>query len=189
MSNELKKQKSYDVVILTHAPRNDFLLSLKRLLEQSIKPKKIIIYNTNESIFYNNISEKEELKKIITDNSGFINVVNIEESEFDHGRARNAAADMCDSDFILFLTDDAVPYDNKLCECLIKAFEKYSSFNVAVSYARQIAKANAKLKEKYVREFNYPEHDIIKLKSKEEELGIKNYFCSNVCAMSPNRID
>lgn len=175
--------KKFDVVILTHAPKDDFVLSIKRLLNQTIKAEKIIIYNTDENLFYKNISDKDELKSLIANNANLIKVVNIDEKDFDHGRARNRAADLCSSDYILFLTDDAVPYDDNLCENLIKAFDKYASNNVAVSYARQIAKKKAKLKERYVREFNYPEYDIIKTISKEKELGIKNYFCSNVCAM------
>lgn len=180
--------KKYDVVILTHAPKDELVSSIKRLLSQSIKAEKIIIYNTDENVFYKNISDKDELKSLLANNASLIKVVNIDERDFDHGRARNAAADLCNSDYILFLTDDAVPYDDSLCENLMKAFEKYSNYNVAVSYARQIAKDNAKLKEKYVREFNYPEQDIIKMKSKEAELGIKNYYCSNVCAMYDRKI-
>ena len=180
--------KKYDVVILTHAPKDDLLDSLKKLLTQSVKAEKIIIYNTDEESFYKNIKNIDELKNLLKNNKDLISVVNIEEKDFDHGRTRNKAADLCSSDYILFLTDDAVPYDNNLCEKLMNAFYEYSSNNVAVSYARQIAKDNAKLKERYVREFNYPNHDIVKSKSKENELGIKNYFCSNVCAMYDRKI-
>ena len=183
-----KTMKKYDVVILTHSPKYDLVLSIKRLINQSIKPEKIIIYNTDESIFYKNIDDVSGFKKLLDDSANNIMVVHIEESDFDHGKARNDAAKLCESDYILFLTDDAVPYDDNLCGYLMEAFEKYLSFNVAVSYARQIAKDDAKLKEKYVRAFNYPEHDIIKVKAKEKELGIKNYYCSNVCAMYDRNI-
>lgn len=180
--------KKYDAVILTHAPKEDLIDSLNKLLTQSVRAEKIIIYNTDEKSFYKNIRNVDKLKSILENNKDLISVVNIEEKDFDHGRARNDAADLCSSDYILFLTDDAVPYDNYLCENLMKAFDEYSNNNVAVSYARQIAKENAKLKERYVREFNYPEYNIIKSKEKEEELGIKNYFCSNVCAMYDRKI-
>ena len=182
--------KKYDVVILTHAPKNDLVHSIEKLITQSIMPEKIIIYNTNEKIFYKNINDINEFEKLLSDNDGLIKIVNIDEANFDHGKARNDAANLCESDYILFLTDDAVPYDSYLGEKLMKAFEEYDKkgFNVAVSYARQIAKNDAKLKERYVREFNYPTHDIVKMKSKEDELGIKNYYCSNVCAMYDRKI-
>jgi rhamnosyltransferase len=180
--------KNYDVVILTHAPKDDVVLSLEKLFSQSIKPTKIIIYNTYEKIFYSNISNADKFKELI--NYSNVKVVHIDEDEFDHGKARNDAAKLCESDYLLFLTDDAIPYDESMCEEMIKSFDKYSTADskVAVVYARQIAKSDAKLKEKYVREFNYPDYDVIKEKSKEEELGIKNYYCSNVCAMYDRNI-
>lgn len=175
--------KNYDVVILTHAPKDDVILSIEKLLNQSIKPSKIVIYNTCENLFYSKIVNVERFKELI--NLSNVKVIHISEDEFDHGRARNEAAKFCESDYLLFLTDDAIPYDKHMCEEMIKSFDKYSTANskVAVVYARQIAKSDAKLKERYVREFNYPDYDVIKEKSKEKELGIKNYYCSNVCAM------
>ncbi|MBR4315013.1 MAG: glycosyltransferase family 2 protein [Lachnospiraceae bacterium] len=175
--------KNYDVVILTHAPKDDVILSIEKLLIQSIKPSKIVIYNTCESIFYSKICNVGRFKELTNLNN--VRVVHISEDEFDHGRTRNDASKLCESNYILFLTDDAIPYDEHMCEEMLNLFDKYSTVNskVAVVYARQLAKSDAKLKERYVREFNYPDYDIIKEKSKEEELGIKNYYCSNVCAM------
>ena len=37
--------------------------------------------------------------------------------------------------------------------------------------------------ERFTRSFNYPEESRIKRKADLETLGIKTYFCSNVCAM------
>lgn len=175
--------KNYDVVILTHIPKDDVILSLEKLLKQSTKPSKIVIYNTCENLFFSKIVNVEKFKELI--NLSNVKVIHIKEDEFDHGRARNDASKLCESNYILFLTDDAIPYDEHMCEEMLNSFDKYSTVNskVAVVYARQLAKSDAKLKERYVREFNYPDYDIIKEKSKEEELGIKNYYCSNVCAM------
>ena len=181
---------TYDVVILTHAPRDEFVLSLEKIITQKIMPQKIIIYNTDESIFLNNIDKKDKLDRIFKDNKSLIDIINIDENDFDHGKSRNDASKLCKSKYILFMTDDAVAYDDKLTQNLMEAFDKYNSENqkVAAVYARQIARDDAKLKEKYVREFNYPDYDIIKDKSKESLLGIKNYFCSNVCAMYDREI-
>ena len=187
------QNKNYDVVILTHAPKDELLVSIDRLLNQSIKPTMIVIYNTDESIFYTNITDKESLKKYVNnDNTNGVNIrfINIEKNDFDHGKARNDSAKLGKSEYILFMTDDAIPANEKMAENLMGAFVKYDlvDHKVAVAYARQIAKENAALKEKYVREFNYPDYDIVKEKSKEEELGIKNYYCSNVCAMYDRKI-
>ena len=176
--------KDYSVIILTHKPSDELIVSLEKLSEQTILPKKIVIYNTDLIHFFKNISDRFKLEKMLYDEKSLIKLVHIDENEFDHGKTRNDAANLIDTSYALFLTDDAVPYDKYLCEYLINAFDKYSDDKkVAVTYARQVAKNNARLKEKYVREFNYPNYDIVKDKDSEKKLGIKNYFCSNVCAM------
>ncbi|MBP3201499.1 MAG: glycosyltransferase family 2 protein [Lachnospiraceae bacterium] len=176
--------KGYSVVILTHMPSDELIFSLEKLLSQTILPKKIVIYNTDLIRFFKHITDRFKLEKLLYDNKDVVKLFHIDEKDFDHGRTRNDAVKHIDTEYVLFLTDDAVPYDKSLCENLLNAFDKYTDKEkVATVYARQVAKQNAKLKEKYVREFNYPEFDVIKDKNSEKELGIKNYFCSNVCAM------
>lgn len=183
------KIKKYSVIILTHLPHDELIVSIKNLLAQSIKPEKIIIYNTNLIKFFKHIKNRLEFEKLLYDNKKCIKLIHIDELDFDHGKTRNDAMRLVNTDYALFLTDDAIPYDNYLSENLLNAFKKYDDDTlVAVAYARQIAKENATLKEKYTREYNYPDYDIIKDKSNEVKLGIKNYFCSNVCAMYDRNI-
>lgn len=53
---------------------------------------------------------------------------------------------------------------------------------VWAAYARQLPKENCREVEKYTRSFNYPEESRIKGKEDLPILGIKTFFCSNVCA-------
>jgi rhamnosyltransferase len=53
---------------------------------------------------------------------------------------------------------------------------------VAVAYARQLPMSNCRDIEKYTRNFNYPDDSRIKSIEDKPVLGIKTYFCSNVCA-------
>lgn len=53
---------------------------------------------------------------------------------------------------------------------------------VGVSYARQLPASDCDFIERYTRRFNYPEESRIKGKEDIPELGIKTFFCSNVCA-------
>ena len=182
--------KTYDVIILTYEPYDKLIESLLMLMDQTIEPMTIYICNTCKESFYKNISDRATLDKILfgeydTRFKNRIKIVHIEKNEFDHGRTRNEMVKLSKSDFVLFLTHDAVPCDKYLSENLLSAFNEYSISNarVAVSYARQIANNVASLKEKLIREYNYPKYDIVKEKSMENILGIKNYFCSNVCAM------
>ncbi len=158
-----------DIVIPTYKPDEKFEKLIDRLLKQSIKPNKIYVINTEEKYFnftkYNNIST--------------VDIRHISKDEFDHGKTRNYAASLSSADFILFMTQDATPVDNHLISEIIKPFEDEEVWAV---YGRQLPSKFSSEIEKYTREFNYPENDSKKSIEDIERLGIKTYFCSNVCA-------
>ena len=69
-----------------------------------------------------------------------VECVHIQPSEFDHGGTRHLGASQSQADILLFMTQDAVPYDEHLLEELLKPLEDE---RVAVSYARQLPRAEA----------------------------------------------
>ena len=79
----------------------------------------------------------------------------------------------------MFMTQDAVPVNEFLIEELVRP---YKDNRVAATYARQVPEANADIIERFTREFNYPKESMIKSLKDLDRLGIKTYFCSNVCA-------
>lgn len=124
--------------------------------------------------------------EIIVIDSGTINVSaehihirKIQQSEFNHANTRNLALNY-EADFYLFMTQDAMPYDERLIAKLLKAFEDEE---VVVSYARQIPYKDADAIEVFARTTNYPAHSVIKSKEDLPHLGIKTFFCSDSCAM------
>jgi len=106
-------------------------------------------------------------------------VIQILQSEFNHANTRNLALQY-QADFYLFMTQDAMPYDEFLVENLVKAF---SDPDVAVAYARQIPYKDADAIEVFARTTNYPEVSKVKSKADLPTLGIKTFFCSDSCAM------
>lgn len=166
---------SIDVIIPTYKPSDKFDRLLKLLLEQRIKPNHIFIINTEEQ--YLEPSRYERMESVF--------VTHIKKEEFDHGGTRNYGASLSDADIILFMTDDAVPKDEYLTENILKAF---AGDEVAACYARQLANKDAGVIENYTRIFNYPDKDMVKSKKDLKKLGIKTYFCSNVCAAYRNDI-
>ena len=100
-------------------------------------------------------------------------------ADFNHATTRNLALQK-EVDFYLFMTQDALPYDDKLVENLLKPFDDE---DVVVSYARQIPYEDADMIEKFARETNYPSVSVVKSKESLKEMGIKTFFCSNSCAM------
>jgi rhamnosyltransferase len=66
---------------------------------------------------------------------------------------------------------------------LISNLAKALDRDVAAAYARQYPKSDCNLAERYSRKFNYPNEPMRKTQEDVDKLGIKTYFCSNVCAM------
>ena len=70
--------------------------------------------------------------------------------------------------------------DMDMIEKLVAALTQ--SENIAAAYARQLPLPNCREIEKYTRSFNYPETSSVKSLADVDRLGIKTFFCSNVCA-------
>ena len=169
----MDKDYSVDIIIPTYKPDADFEALLNRLAGQSVKPRKIIIINT----------DKDEWDKCKGDDicvgsgAGLTEVHHISKAEFNHGHARNLGAGYSDAEYFICMTQDAVPADDRLVEELMKAMDA----SVKMSYARQIAKKDARDIEKITRNFNYPDESRTKNIGDIDKLGIKTFFASNVC--------
>ena len=94
-------------------------------------------------------------------------------------------ADSSDADLLLFMTQDAIPADEMLVEHLVMQF---SLPQVKAAYARQLPKAGCSILEAYTRGFNYPPESDIKDYGDLPKLGLKTFFCSNVCAMYDRKV-
>ena len=164
-----------DVIIPTFKPGDKLEKLLRRLLEQSVSVGRVIIMNTEEQYWdagrFESLFEGEDTK---------LTVCHIRQSEFDHGRTRHEGILKSDADVCICMTHDCVPYDRNLVKELLEALD--ASERVAAAYARQLPAADCGVIERYTRDFNYPAVSRLKGKEDEDELGIKTYFCSNVCA-------
>lgn len=158
-----------DVIIPTYRPDEKFQKTIEMLLKQTVLPETIRIVNTEKSFW------KKEIEELSTK----IVVTHIKQKEFDHGASRNLGAADSKADVLLFMTQDAVPADEQMIEHLLNYLQKEKT--VAV-YARQLPNENCSELERYTRQFNYGEKSRVKSQKDIHELGIKTYFCSNVCA-------
>ncbi|MDO5563751.1 MAG: glycosyltransferase [Eubacteriales bacterium] len=134
----------------------------------------IMLYKPNEKYF----SLRESLK-MQSIKCNIVEKETIDPKEFNHGTSRNELVKNTTSPYFIFMTQDAIPYNEYLIENLLNGLN--SDKNISCAYARQIPYPNTNAIEKYTREFNYGDKDIIKDKNTETKYGIKNYFCSNVC--------
>lgn len=163
-----------DVIVPTYKPDDSLFELFDRLKTQTVPVSNIIVINTEEKYF----RQLTYGKKFVEGHKN-IKVIHISRQEFDHGGTRRRAARQSDADVMVMMTQDAIPADDKLIENLVLPLEREE---VAVSYARQLPKADAGEIEKYTRKFNYPDVSVIKSVKDIPALGIKTFFCSNVCA-------
>ena len=163
-----------DVVIPSYKPDEKLIKIFHKLAVQTVKINKIIVMNTEEKYIDNLF-----LGRSYDEAARTVEIHNITQWEFDHGATRNEGASYSDADILVFMTQDAVPKNEHLIEELLKPLTEE---DVVVSYARQMPDENSSLSECFTRSFNYPEKDIVKSSKDLEQLGIKTYFCSNVCA-------
>ena len=162
-----------DVIIPIYHPDDKLNQLLSGMKKQTIRPKNIIILQTCEDK-----NSPEEFK--IPDGYSIDTQIHyIDKKDFDHGGTRKYGAALSDADILMFMTQDAVPVDEYLIEELIKP---YKDSQVSATYARQIPNPKADIIERYTREFNYPKESRVKSAKDTDTLGIKTYFCSNVCA-------
>lgn len=164
------KQPIIDVIIPTYRPDGDFPKLLSRLMKQEVRPEKIIVMNTGKAFW------KEEWEEQFP----ILEVHHLEKKEFDHGGTRKKAAAFSNGDIMVFMTQDALPADQKLLGNLIQPFLKEE--HVGAVYARQLPNPDCGFLEKYTRSFNYPEKSYVRKEENTALYGIKTYFCSNVCA-------
>ena len=172
MANDSLKDLCVDLIIPVYRPDDKLYRLLNMIKIQTKKPKNIVLLKTVD-----NLEDKEELK--LPELGIDVSIYYINKEDFDHGGTRRFGASMTDADIMMFMTQDAVPADKYLIE---KLLEPYEDPYVSATYARQLPDSKADLIERYTRKFNYPSTSMVKSAGDIEKLGIKTYFCSNVCA-------
>ncbi len=158
-----------DVLIPVYRPDGKLTELLKRLKMQNYPIHRIILMNTEEKHF------PAELTGVWDR----VEVYHLAKEEFDHGGTRDRGVRMSTADLVVCMTQDAMPADETLIEELVKPFDDPE---VWAAYARQLPNEDCREVEKYTRSFNYPEQSMVKTKEDLDRLGIKTFFCSNVCA-------
>ena len=132
-----------DVIIPTYKPDKRIYKIIEKLNIQHHKVNKIIIMNTQ--------TEKQYIDdNMISEKYSNVEVYNVPKKEFNHGLTRNLGVSHSQADYIIFMTQDAMPMDKYLIDELIRPF---SDEDVYVTYARQLPNKNCKYVEKYIRSF------------------------------------
>jgi rhamnosyltransferase len=175
--DKINIEYTVDVIIPTYHSDDKLNRILTMLYRQTVRPNRVILLHTIEQ-------EGQEQTLPVIEGSN-ITVVPINKKDFDHGGTRKFGASLSSADILMFMTQDAVPVDEYLIERLL---EPYSDPWVSATYARQLADDSVGLVERYTRHYNYPKQSRVKSQQDMEELGIKTFFCSDVCASYRNSV-
>ncbi len=162
--------KVVDAVIPVCMPDERTIQSVKRLLKQTCPLNRIYLINTDKGMFPKELDTLSEK----------IHITHILPEQFDHGGTRHQGAMMSHAEFVLYMTQDALPVNEELVENLMEAFQDEK---VGAAYARQLPAGDSSSIERFTRTFNYPSESRVKSEEDLPELGIKTYFCSNACAV------
>ena len=165
------------VLIPVWRPGKQLNILLERLSLQSAPPSRILIMNTTDGERDDQVSALVDAWK---DRFKALSVFHVEKKEFDHGGTRHLGFVFADTGLVLCMTQDAIPRDRKLIENLVRCFDDPK---VAAAYGRQLAGKKSSARERFTRQFNYPARSAVKSKDDLKRLGIKTFFCSDVCAM------
>jgi rhamnosyltransferase len=109
-----------------------------------------------------------------------VQVHSIPRKAFNHGKTRNLSLQLCKSDFVVFMTQDAQPVSSDFLPLLLEPF--HTDPLVAATYARQRPRLTAQPLEQLDRIIKYPGQDIIQSQETLAHLGSRAYFLSNSCA-------
>ncbi len=130
----------------------------------------------------------EDLDITVVDSSSVDDTVNIAQShnvpvhiipknEFDHGGTRTLIGKLVKGDILVYLTQDALPVDDRAVAKLVQPFSQDPQTGVA--FGRQIPHFHATPFAKHLRYFNYPAQSYTRTFENRGKMGIRAAFCSN----------
>lgn len=159
---------SLKVIIPTYNAGENFKEVLNMLLKQSIVEKEDILIVDSSSTDCTQQMVKE----------AGIDMIVIPKSEFGHGRTRKMATEKAgDVDIVIFMTQDALLYDEFGIENLCNYFNQDEK--ISAVYGRQVPYPNTDIFGTHARLFNYPETSHVRVFADKSKYGIKTAFFSD----------
>jgi rhamnosyltransferase len=169
----MDKRMTISVIVPTLQAGSHLPALFAVLKNQTMPPDEIVVIDSSSTDVSADFARREGAT-----------VLTIPWLDFRHGRARNLAARAASSDYLVFLTQDALPTGNTFLELLTLPLR---STLAAAACARQIAYPTASPLEKFARSYNYPETSFMRSLEDVERLGIKAFFFSNTASTVTRR--
>jgi rhamnosyltransferase len=139
---------------------------LARIESQTIKDYELIVIDSSSS------DDSVDIAK-----SHRADVITIPHSEFDHGGTRTLAAMKAKGDILIYLTQDAFPYDEYAVERIVRPLT--NDEKIGAAFGKQVPCPDASVFAEHLRLFNYPDTSYVRVLDDKKIYGIKTAFLSN----------
>lgn len=166
------------IIILTKNAGREFQKTLERVSKQRYKKNyEIIIIDSGSTD-----GTLEVIRQFITQSRFKNNRINvslfqINPSEFGHGRTRNLGAKLAKGEYLVYLTQDAIPVNDVWLENITKPLKDEK---IAGVYCKQVAKEGAPLTEQFFNETRYPNKTIVRALEENQNPELEDIFFSDV---------
>ena len=127
----MQEKPAASVLIPTRNAGKEFENTLSAVFSQKGVSFEVLVLDTESNDETRKTAEKFGARVIGT----------IKQRDFRHGKARNILASHAQGEFLIFLTQDAVPEDSSWLKNLLSAFK---SNGIAGAYGRQLPKVKAR---------------------------------------------
>ena len=172
------------VIIPVFRPDDKLIKIIEMLGKQTLKPGGI-------TLVWSRTGQEDTVISRIKKEYGNVRILETDAESFDHGGTRRMAVRNTPCDIFVMMTQDAVPKSDTLIENLtsplIRQMEDGSAdvskagSVIACVYGRQLPGRDSSPYEKLSRLHNYPGLSRTKTVEDIAKLGIKAFFCSDVC--------
>jgi rhamnosyltransferase len=139
--------KKISIIIPTYNAGTLIKEVLTAIFNQTLKPYEVIVIDSCST---------DETTKIVK--SFPIKFIKIKKRDFNHGKTRNYGASIADGEYVVFITQDAVPKNNVWLASLVKPLETKT---IAGVFSRQIAWENAIPMERFFYNRMYPKTSVL----------------------------
>ena len=150
---------SVSVILPTLNAAGEIAALLAALMDQTQPPEEILVVDSGST------DDTAELAR-----AHGARVMSVPRDQFDHGGTRDAALRQTAGEFVLFLTQDALPADERYIEHLLKAF---ADERVAAASGRQLPRSDARPYVRAVQQYRYPAQSRVWGAEDRQALGIR----------------
>lgn len=159
------KNFEYTIVIPTYNGGEIWRQCISGILRQSHPPLKVVVVDSSST----------DNTALYAKNAGF-DVISISKSEFDHGGTRTFALQFVETEYVVFLTQDAILANDDSVSNLLNIF---ADKNIGAAFGRQLPHDDANPLSTFARLCNYPSESYVASLRSSEPKGLKKAYMSN----------